>query len=347
MSAFDDLRARMAKASPFTVLPRLRWPRQVPTYREASPAVIRAALHRSQRRPSGNWYPLAASTDIAQKPFGGNVAGTELVAWRGPSGHLHAGPGACPHLGAELCTGRVADGGLICPWHGLKLTGRREHGWTPRPAHDDGVLAWVRMDELGGEQPTEKPILPDRPGEPTISAVATLVGDCEPADVIANRLDPWHGAWFHPYSFTRLDVLSAPSTDLDLPDELDRFLVAVTFRIGRLGIPVIAEFTAPEPRTIVMRILEGEGTGSVVETHATPLAPGPDGRPRTAVIEATIAHSDRPGFARALRASSLITPFMRRAAARLWRDDLAYAERVHALRSAKQPHGSSSDEGRR
>jgi hypothetical protein len=152
--------------------------------------------------------------------------------------------------------------------------------------------------------------------------------------VIANRLDPWHGSWFHPYSFTRLEVLSSPPPDGDLPDEADRFLVAVTFRLGRLGIPVIAEFTCPERRTIVMRIVDGEGAGSVVETHATPLGPGADGAPRTAVIEAVIAHSDRPGFVHALRGAALITPFMRRAATRLWRDDLAYAERLYALRAA-------------
>ena len=146
-------------------------------------------------------------------------------------------------------------------------------------------------------------------------------------------MDPWHGSWFHPYSFTRLEVLTHPPVDEDVPDEVDRFLVAVTFRIGRLGIPVVAEFTSPEPRTIVMRIVDGEGSGSVVETHATPLGRGTDGLPRTAVLEAVIAHSDRPGFAYALRGAPLITPFMRRAATRLWRDDLRYAERSFALRS--------------
>jgi len=114
---------------------------------------------------------------------------------------------------------------------------------------------------------------------------------------------------------------------------LDRFLVAVTFRVGRLGVPVVAEFTSPEPRTIVMRIVEGEGTGSVVETHATPVDPGADGLPRTAVLEAVVAHSDRPGFVHALHAAPVIKPFMRRAATRLWRDDLQYAERIFALRS--------------
>ena len=135
-------------------------------------------------------------------------------------------------------------------------------------------------------------------------------------------MDPWHGSWFHPYSFTRLEVLTHPPADDDVPDEFDRFLVAVTFRIGRLGIPVVAEFTSPEPRTIVMRIVDGEGSGSVVETHATPLGRGADGLPRTAVLEAVVAQSDRPGFAHALRGAPLIRPLMRRAATRLWRDDL-------------------------
>ncbi|MFG1817898.1 cryptochrome/photolyase family protein [Kribbella sp. NPDC049174] len=34
-------------------------------------------------------------------------------------------------------------------------------------------------------------------------------------------------------------------------------------------------------RTVVMRILSGEGAGSVVESHPTPLGIGDDGRPRT------------------------------------------------------------------
>jgi hypothetical protein len=60
---------------------------------------------------------------------------------------------------------------------------------------------------------------------------------------------------------------------------------------------------------------------------------GPDNRPRTAVIEATVAHSDRTGFKRARHAAPLINGLMRVAAARLWKDDLAYAERRYQLRA--------------
>lgn len=86
-----------------------------------------------------------------------------------------------------------------------------------------------------------------------------------------------------------------------------------------------------------MRIVEGEGSGSVVETHATPLGAGTDGRPRTAVLEAVIAHSDRPRFAQALHARALLVPVMRHAATRLWRDDLVYAERLFTVRESGTP----------
>ena len=332
MSLLSRLAERMPKDVPLQIIPKIDWAAQKPTYQQAEPALIDAALQRALRRPSWNWFVFAASTDVrSDRPFGARVAGTEIVAWRDEQQRLHVGPASCPHLGADLATGKVECGGLICPWHGLRLDGGREFGWKPLPAHDDGVLVWVRLDKAGGEAPLDAPVLPVRPSGPRLAAVTRLEGICEPRDVISNRLDPWHGAWFHPYSFARLEVLSAPAVDAD--DSADVFQVAVTFHLGRFGVPVIAEFTVPEPRTIVMHIVDGEGSGSVVETHATPMGPGPDGRPRTAVIEAVIAQSERTGFQRSLRAAPLIQPLMRLAAARLWRDDLIYAERRYALRA--------------
>ncbi len=285
---------------------------------------------------------LAASREIrGDRAFGRRVGGIELVGWRDGSGTLQVGPGACPHLGAALCNAPVRRGELICRWHGLALTSAGRPGWRPYPAFDDGVLAWVRLDDLGGEAPLAAPIVPARAGQAVVrtagtvggvDAVATVIGRCEPEDVVANRLDPWHGAWFHPYSFTNLTVISAPA--LDCAEADDRFLVEVCFRVGpRHGVPVHAAFSSPEPRTVLMEIVDGEGVGSVVETHATPLGRGPDGVPRTAVIEAVVVHSDRAGFARAAVAAPAIRPLVRLAARRLWRDDIAYAERRYALRT--------------
>lgn len=308
------------------------WERQRPTWHEARPALIADALKRAQQRPGGNWYVVGASRDLPRdRPLGRTVAGQEVVLWRDGQGSLVAGPGICPHLGAPLRDSPVRCGTLVCHWHGLALNGAPFGGWEPWPAYDDGVLLWVRLDGVGGEEPTPRPPVPDRPAVAgALTAVYTGQGVCEPADVVANRLDPWHGAWFHPYSFVDLTVVDAPGRD----DGEDAFTVDVSFKVaGRLVVPVRAVFTAPGPRTVLMRITGGEGEGSVVETHATPLGPDGGGRPRTAVVEAVMATSERPGFAVARRTAPVLRPLMRLAAGRLWRDDLAYAERRWELRS--------------
>ncbi|MEU7078664.1 DUF5914 domain-containing protein [[Kitasatospora] papulosa] len=325
-------RARTTWTSPLRVRRVPRWDRQAPTWREAKPAVIAEALKRSAARPSGNWYVVGASRELEarDRPYGRTIAGTEVVLWRTGDGEMRAGPGECPHLGAPLREGRVACGTLLCRWHGLGLDGGPFAGWEPYPLHDDGVLVWVRLDRAGGETPLDRPVVPARPlPGAAVDAVYTAVGRCEPEDVVANRLDPWHGSWFHPYAFVGLRVAGTPEDG-----EEDAFAVDVSFKVaGRLVVPVRAEFTAPGPRTVVMHITDGEGTGSVVETHATPLTAPGAAEPRTAVVEAVVAASDRRGFALARAAAPVLRPLMRRTAGRLWRDDLAYAERRWSLRS--------------
>ncbi|MFD6276047.1 DUF5914 domain-containing protein [Streptomyces sp. NPDC060209] len=325
-------RRRPTWTSPLRVLRAPRWERQAPTWREARPTMIAEALKRAAARPSGNWYVVGASREIGarDRPYGRTVAGVEVVLWRTEAGALRAGPGECPHLGAPLREGRVVCGTLLCHWHGLALDGGPFAGWEPYPLYDDGVLVWVRLDSAGGETPLDRPVVPVRPVQgDAVDAVFTAAGRCEPEDVVANRLDPWHGSWFHPYAFVGLKVAGTPEDGGD-----DAFAVDVSFKVaGRLVVPVRAVFTAPGPRTVVMRITDGEGAGSVVETHATPLTARGATDPRTAVVEAVVAASDRRGFALARAAAPALRPLMRRTAGRLWRDDLAYAERRWSLRS--------------
>ncbi|TNF34082.1 MAG: hypothetical protein EP329_07615, partial [Deltaproteobacteria bacterium] len=230
-------------------------------------------------------------------------------------------PDGCPHMGARLSEGHVCDGQVVCPWHGLALGDRRHGRWRPLPSHDDGVLLWVRLDQAG-EEPTDLPRLPARP-ERALTAVTRVVARCAPEDVIQNRLDPWHGAHFHPHTFAQLRVIDRGA---------DEITVRVAYRLlGKLGIEVDARFHCPDPRTIAMTIVRGEGVGSVVETHATPLGDG-----RTAIVEAVLATSERPVFEAIRRfAAPVMRPLMARVAQRLWVEDAAYAERLAELRAAR------------
>jgi nitrite reductase/ring-hydroxylating ferredoxin subunit len=321
------LRPRVRSRIPIARIPQPRESRMAATWQLAKPARIAAALRTAQSRNSGGWFVAGASGDVGPKEsVTRTIAGREVVFWRNSVGALVAGPGACPHLGALLDKCPVIDGTMYCRWHGFALTQGGALTWSPYRAYDDGVLIWVCL-PTDGEVATDRPSLPARPPLlESVSAVIAKPGICEPQDVVANRLDPWHGSWFHPYAFSHL-VVDDDATD-------DQVLVVnVTFRLSRTwGVPVRAEFTCPDSRTIVMHITEGEGTGSVVETHATPLGLGRDGRPRTMVTEATIAYSDRPGFQVARWLSPLVRPGIRHTARKLWIDDLAYAERRYELR---------------
>lgn len=312
---------------PISRVPQPHENRMLSTWRLAKPRRIAAALAVSQAQNSGGWFVAGASEDVGRREsVARTIAGREVVLWRDGAGTLVAGPGSCPHLGALMDRCPVLEGTMYCRWHGLAFDDKPQPGWSPYRAFDDGVLVWVGL-PTPGEEPTPAPTLPPRP--PLLGSVAAVIaqpGTCEPQDVIANRLDPWHGSWFHPYAFSHLVVDDAASDEHVL-------VVDVTFRLSRTwGVPVRAEFSCPDARTIVMRITEGEGTGSVVETHATPLGTDAEGRPLTMITEATIAYSDRSGFAAARWFSPLLKPMIRRTARQLWVDDLAYTERRYDLR---------------
>lgn len=296
------------------------------TWKQCKPRRIARALELSQAIDSGGWYVIGGHGDVGTTSIVRTVSGVEVVLWRGEDGTLHAGPGACPHLGAALSDCVVNGQSIYCRWHGMELPDEAGASWKEFAAYDDGVLLWVQLPTLG-EEPRERPLLPARPPlDESIAAVIHVSAVCEPRDIIANRLDPWHGAWFHPYAFSHLRVNDAASTD-------ERLVVDVAFRLNKTwGVPVVATFTTPDARTIVMHIVEGEGEGSVVETHATPLGVDRDRRQRTMMTEATIAHSARPGFRVAHALRPLIRPLINHTARRLWVDDLAYAERRYAIR---------------
>ncbi len=296
-----------------------------PDWVQADPRFIDAALAHALSKDAGGWYVVGAREGfLGNGPFKAQVAGRRLVLWRKAGDVLVAAPESCPHLGASLAEGHVEDGRIVCPWHGLKLDDRGFRGWRCVPVHDDGVLVWVRL-ETDGETPTERPVIAPRPGR-FIAATIAQEARCEAQDIIANRLDPWHGAHFHPHSFSALQVLS---------QSLDVLHLRVTYKVAKLGrfgvgIEVDATFHCPDSRTIVMTIVAGDGAGSVVETHATPIDVE-----KTLMVETTLATSDRRGFPIAVALAPIFRPLIAARAKRLWVDDVAYAERRFAVRRGR------------
>ncbi len=296
-------------------LPERPFVSSAPDWQQSNPRWIGTALDKALARTCGGWYVVDARRAFGDKPRKYRIAGTDYVFWRA-DGKLHAAPDACPHLGASLATGCVQDGELVCPWHGLRLGSSGQGAWKPLTVFDDGVLVWVQILKAG-ETGTMQPAIVRRP-EQYIDATVRMEATCRPEDVIANRLDPWHGVHYHPHSFRRLNVVEQHD---------DEITVRVAFGVlGPFAVEVDARFHCPDARTIAMTIVDGDGKGSVVETHATPIGPG-----RAAIVESTLVYSDRPQFKAVLALGGVLRPLIERAAARLWVEDIEYAERRYAL----------------
>ncbi len=71
--------------------------------------------------PFDQWYPVFESRKLRRRPAALRRFGADLVLWRDAGGAAVCMPDRCPHRGASLAAGRVRDGELECPWHGMRF----------------------------------------------------------------------------------------------------------------------------------------------------------------------------------------------------------------------------------
>ena len=115
-----------------------------------------------------HWHPVAPADRIGGQPFAARLLGEDLVLWRDASGALHAWPDRCPHRGAKLSLGRVAEDRLECPYHGWQFEGSGRcvrvpalPAFTPPATHcvpthearEHCGLVWVRLEKGTMELP--------------------------------------------------------------------------------------------------------------------------------------------------------------------------------------------------
>ncbi|MGB5813081.1 MAG: Rieske 2Fe-2S domain-containing protein [Polyangiales bacterium] len=161
--------------------------------------------------PSG-WFRIALSDELAENQVGVfRINGTEVVAFRGPRGVSVVDP-ICPHMGAHLGHGgRVVDGNLRCPFHGLQFNSegrcvRSEYPGNPTVA--TALRTWSVVEQLGcifvyfGHHAEPPPwVLPDYETAgwtPPMTKVLSLKGHVQ--DIAENSVDFGHFAAVHAYS---------------------------------------------------------------------------------------------------------------------------------------------------
>lgn len=65
-----------------------------------------------------HWFVAALSRDVTRKPRRVLLFGRPFMLVRVSTGDVWAFEDRCPHRGAPLSAGRLADNGLVCPYHG-------------------------------------------------------------------------------------------------------------------------------------------------------------------------------------------------------------------------------------
>ncbi|MCL6453962.1 MAG: aromatic ring-hydroxylating dioxygenase subunit alpha [Alicyclobacillus sp.] len=92
------------------------------------------------------WYAVRSSDNLRDRPEKVEVAGVELVLWRGRDGVAHAAGAYCPHRGCDLSHGTLTGDALVCPFHGWQFDrdGRCTH--IPSLRDDRRIPPTARLD---------------------------------------------------------------------------------------------------------------------------------------------------------------------------------------------------------
>ena len=124
------------------------------------------------------WYAVARSIDVGAAPVGVTVLGTKVVLYRSnaTTNAVIAAPDRCPHREAPLSAGRMADGCLVCPYHGwtfgadgrcVRVPSSADNIPAPPRAHlatyptvEQYGLVWLCVGTSTGDRP-DIPIIPN------------------------------------------------------------------------------------------------------------------------------------------------------------------------------------------
>ncbi len=93
------------------------------------------------------WYVVLESKEVKpKKPVGVTRLGEKLVFWRDSNGEVNCMHDRCPHLGAQLCQGKVNGDALACPFHGFEFDARGQCVYLPAVGRSGKIPKAMQVD---------------------------------------------------------------------------------------------------------------------------------------------------------------------------------------------------------
>jgi phenylpropionate dioxygenase-like ring-hydroxylating dioxygenase large terminal subunit len=168
---------------------------------------------------------LMPASTLTGAPRAARVLGEDIVIWRGADGAPAAARDRCRHRSAKLSAGRVADGCVVCPYHGWAYDASGACVRVPQLADGRTVEApietyrcaeryghvWVCL----GEPLYDIPSIPEHTA-PGMRQVPEFdeIWDVMPLRIIENDFDMAHLSFVHRASFGPRDPVP-PKVDLE------------------------------------------------------------------------------------------------------------------------------------
>lgn len=210
----------------------------------------------------GHWWPVALPGDVGTAPLPLTLLEEPLVLWRDATGAVQAFADRCPHRGARLSLGQVADGQLQCPYHGWRFDGLGQcrqipalPGFAPPASHaaqryavmEAHGLLWVCL----GQPQVAPPALPVLPARRLVHGPFDVATSAP--RVVENFLDTAHFAFVHAGWLGEPQQAQVPHHALTHTDD---------------GRPVVPDYPAWQPRATA-----GAQQGAWVRYHYEVLSP--------------------------------------------------------------------------
>jgi phenylpropionate dioxygenase-like ring-hydroxylating dioxygenase large terminal subunit len=157
------------------------------------------------------WYPVAYSSDVAAAPVSVRLFAEPYVVWRPTTeSGVSAAIDECPHRNARLSQGWLADGCLVCPYHGWSFRSDGVATRIPSNENDLPIPPRARLEAVLAEEKyglvwvcvgmprAPVPELADLDsGEFTLVHELMEVWHASSPRVIDNGLDVSHVSWVH------------------------------------------------------------------------------------------------------------------------------------------------------
>ncbi len=157
------------------------------------------------------WYAAAFDHEVTTSPLARTLLDQPVVFYRDEAGNPVALQDRCPHRFAPLSRGKVVDGVIQCPYHGLQFGAAGDcvynpHGPIPKAAHVASYplserygLIWIWMGQLNAVDASRLPdfkVIADHENYAVVKGYLHLNVNYELVN--DNLLDLSHAQFLHP-----------------------------------------------------------------------------------------------------------------------------------------------------